>query len=61
MSKLRDGLHCKACNKPMPSGSMDLELCNECYFIVVSLNADLYDTTKNTDFVELLEDEDESD
>ena len=43
MSLLKLGLHCKACDRPLPTKNIDPELCMECFGIAMDVNKDLID------------------
>jgi hypothetical protein len=43
MGLLKLGIHCKACDKPLPTKNIDPELCMECFGVVMDMNKDLID------------------
>lgn len=50
---LKDGLHCKACDSPLTSDSIDVELCNTCMQTVIEYNKDLLTAEEEKEWKEL--------
>ncbi len=53
--ELSTGLHCRACNAPLRSDTMDPELCDTCMEVVVAYNRDLEEEEEEQIMLEIIE------